>query len=81
MVARSGHKVAGLTWHAEPDGGACFPDGAGWIYVSNSGLSLVGGASALRFRPGGSIGDAYRILSGTELNGGRGDALALLALL
>ncbi|GGP15073.1 PhoX family protein [Nonomuraea glycinis] len=68
VVARSGHKVAGLTWHAEPDGGACFPDGAGWIYVSNSGLSLVGGASALRLRSGGSIGDAYRILSGTELN-------------
>ncbi|WP_336209010.1 alkaline phosphatase PhoX [Nonomuraea sp. LPB2021202275-12-8] len=68
VVARSGRKVAGLTWHAAPDGGACFPDGTGWIYVSNSALPLVGGASALRFRADGSIGDAYRILSGTELN-------------
>ncbi|MEV4354467.1 alkaline phosphatase PhoX [Nonomuraea sp. NPDC049625] len=68
VVARSGHKVAGLTWHAAPDGGACFPDGAGWIYVSNSELPLLGGASALRFRADGTAGDAYRILSGTDLN-------------
>ncbi|MFD2353504.1 alkaline phosphatase PhoX [Nonomuraea ferruginea] len=68
MVASSGSKVAGLTWHAAPDGGACFPDGDGWIYVSNSELSLLGGAAAIRFRPDGSVGDAYRILSGTELN-------------
>ncbi|TXK41975.1 alkaline phosphatase PhoX [Nonomuraea sp. C10] len=68
VVARSGSKVAGLTWHAAPDGGACFPDGDGWIYVSNSELSLLGGAAAIRFRPDGSVGDAYRILSGTELN-------------
>lgn len=25
VVARSGAKVAGLTWHAAPDGGACSP--------------------------------------------------------
>ncbi|MEU4224646.1 alkaline phosphatase PhoX [Nonomuraea sp. NPDC026600] len=68
IVARSGQKVAGLTWHAAPDGGACFPDGTGWIYVSNSELPLLGGASALRFRADGSIADAYRILSGTDLN-------------
>lgn len=68
VVARSGRKVAGLTWHAAPDGGACFPDGAGWIYVSNSELPLLGGASAIRFRADGSIADAYRILSGTDLN-------------
>ncbi|GAA3195303.1 alkaline phosphatase PhoX [Nonomuraea roseoviolacea] len=68
VVARSGRKVAGLTWHAAPDGGACFPDGAGWIYVSNSELPLLGGASALRFAPDGTIADAYRILSGTDLN-------------
>ncbi|MDA0634635.1 DUF839 domain-containing protein [Nonomuraea sp. MCN248] len=68
VVARSGSKVAGLTWHAAPDDGACFPDGDGWIYVSNSELSLLGGAAAIRFRPDGSVGDAYRILSGTELN-------------
>ncbi|MFG2072633.1 alkaline phosphatase PhoX [Nonomuraea maritima] len=68
VVARSGAKIAGLTWHAAPDGGACFPDGDGWIYVSNSELPLLGGASALRFRAGGDVIDAYRILSGTDLN-------------
>ncbi|MFG3440552.1 alkaline phosphatase PhoX [Nonomuraea sp. NPDC047897] len=68
VVARSGHRVAGLTWHAAPDGGACFPDGAGWIYVSNSELPLLGGASAIRFGADGSVADAYRILSGTDLN-------------
>ena len=72
VVASSGRKVAGLTWHAAPGGGACFPDGPGWIYVSNSELPLLGGASALRFRSDGSIADAYRILSGTELNGAGG---------
>ncbi|WP_113702665.1 alkaline phosphatase PhoX [Nonomuraea lactucae] len=68
VVARSGRKVAGLTWHTAPDGGACFPDGAGWIYVSNSEMPLLGGASAIRFRADGSVADAYRILSGTDLN-------------
>ena len=33
-------------WHWAPDGGACFADGAGWIYVSNSEIPVVGGASA-----------------------------------
>ncbi|MGW5684716.1 alkaline phosphatase PhoX [Nonomuraea sp. NPDC003754] len=68
VVARSGRKVAGLRWHAAPDGGACFPDGDGWIYVSNSEIPLLGGASALRFGPDGAVRDAYRILSGTDLN-------------
>ncbi|TDD48706.1 DUF839 domain-containing protein [Nonomuraea terrae] len=72
VVARSGAKLAGLTWHAAPDGGACFPDGSGWIYVSNSELPLLGGASAVRFRADGGIADAYRILSGTDLNGAGG---------
>ncbi|MGW0482437.1 alkaline phosphatase PhoX [Nonomuraea sp. NPDC003214] len=72
VVARSGGKVAGLTWHAAPGAGACFPDGPGWIYVSNAALPVVGGASALRFRPDGSVGGAYRILSGTEVNRGGG---------
>ncbi|MFB9248812.1 hypothetical protein ACFFWE_11280 [Sphaerisporangium melleum] len=36
VIARSGRQVAGYTWHWAPDGGACFPDGTGWIYVSNS---------------------------------------------
>ncbi|MFI6497321.1 alkaline phosphatase PhoX [Nonomuraea typhae] len=68
IVARSGRKVAGLTWHAAPDGGACFPDGSGWIYVSNAEVPLLGGAAAVRFRADGSIAAAYRILSGTSLN-------------
>ncbi|MFC4059782.1 alkaline phosphatase PhoX [Planomonospora corallina] len=73
IVARTGHRVGGLLWHAAPDGGACFPDGSGWIYVSNSEIPLLGGASAIRFGPGGEIRGAYRILSGTNLNcaGGR----------
>ncbi|WP_165986342.1 alkaline phosphatase PhoX [Streptomyces sp. YIM 98790] len=68
VVARSSHWVRGTLWHPAPDGGACFPDGDGWIYVSNSEVPLIGGASALRFRPDGSIDRAYRILSGTTLN-------------
>ncbi|MFI6319361.1 alkaline phosphatase PhoX [Nonomuraea sp. NPDC050556] len=68
LVARSGHRVAGLAWHAAPDGGACFPDGDGWIYVSNSEIPLLGGASAIRFAHDGTVRDAYRILSGTNLN-------------
>ncbi|GLW12077.1 hypothetical protein Misp01_72050 [Microtetraspora sp. NBRC 13810] len=68
MVARSGHKVGGLTWHAAPEGGACFPDGDGWIYVSNCRVPFLGGASAIRFGPDGAVRDAYRILSGTNLN-------------
>ncbi|GGK46914.1 hypothetical protein Ppa06_03360 [Planomonospora parontospora subsp. parontospora] len=73
IVARTGRRVGGMLWHAAPDGGACFPDGAGWIYVSNSEIPLLGGASAIRFGAGGEILGAYRILSGTNLNcaGGR----------
>ncbi|ACZ87181.1 alkaline phosphatase PhoX [Streptosporangium roseum] len=73
VVARSGHSVGGTLWHPAPDGGACFADGTGWIYVSNSEVPLVGGASAIKFGADGSIERAYRILSGTNLNcaGGR----------
>ncbi|GAA2890603.1 PhoX family protein [Streptosporangium fragile] len=73
IVARSGRRVGGVLWHPAPDGGACFPAGDGWIYVSNSEVPLLGGASAIRFGPGGEVVDAYRILSGTDLNraGGR----------
>ena len=49
IVARSGQPVAGYAWHSAPDGGACFADGTGWIYVSNSEINPGGGASALRF--------------------------------
>ncbi|MER6510983.1 alkaline phosphatase PhoX [Nonomuraea sp. NPDC001636] len=68
VVARSGRVVGGTLWHPAPDGGACFADGSGWIYVSNSEVPLVGGTSAIRFRADGSIDRAYRILSGTNLN-------------
>ncbi|MDG4863302.1 DUF839 domain-containing protein, partial [Streptomyces sp. T-3] len=68
VVARSTRMVGGTMWHSAPDGGACFADGAGWIYVSNSELPLIGGASALRFRADGTLDRAYRILSGTNLN-------------
>ncbi|GAB3662235.1 PhoX family protein [Glycomyces tarimensis] len=71
IVARSSHTVAGTgyTWHGAPDGGACFADGSGWIYVSNAELSgTSGGASALKFNSSGQITGAYRILSGTRTN-------------
>ncbi|MGC5013916.1 alkaline phosphatase PhoX [Streptosporangium sp. DT93] len=68
VVARSGRRIGGTRWHPAPDGGACFPDGDGWIYVSNSEVPLVGGASAVRFGPGGAVVGAYRVLSGTDLN-------------
>ncbi|TMR98682.1 alkaline phosphatase PhoX [Nonomuraea basaltis] len=68
IVARSGRIVGGTLWHPAPDGGACFADGTGWIYVSNSEVPLVGGASAIRFNADGTIDRAYRILNGTNLN-------------
>ncbi|WP_433380292.1 hypothetical protein [Streptosporangium sp. CA-115845] len=48
VIARSGQVVSGTscTWHSAPDGGACFADGSGWIYVSNSEIDPGGGASA-----------------------------------
>jgi hypothetical protein len=70
IVARTGRFVSGTThlWHAAPDGGACFADGDGWIYVSNSEVPFIGGVSALRFGADGSIVDAYRTLDGTNVN-------------
>ncbi|MEV1007294.1 alkaline phosphatase PhoX [Streptomyces sp. NPDC049881] len=71
IVARSSREVAGTghTWHGAPDGGACFADGQGWIYVSNAELgSGSGGAGALRFAADGTVADAYAILSGTSTN-------------
>lgn len=69
VVARSSQTVPGTsyTWHSAPDGGACFADGSGWIYVSNSEVSS-GGASALKFNSSGTVTSAYRILSGTSTN-------------
>ncbi|MFJ9811333.1 alkaline phosphatase PhoX [Streptomyces sp. NPDC101158] len=75
VIARSSQTVTGTsyTWHSAPDGGACFADGTGWIYVSNSEINPSGGASAVRFDASGTITGAYRILSGTRQNcaGGR----------
>jgi hypothetical protein len=70
VVARSRQFVPGtsLLWHDAPDGGACFPDGAGWIYVSNSEIPVVGGAAAIRFGAGANIVSAYRILNFTNVN-------------
>lgn len=70
VVARSGQTVPGTsyTWHNAPDGGACYADGSGWIYVSNSEINPSGGAGALRFSAAGAITGAYRILSGTRQN-------------
>lgn len=70
VVARSSLTVPGTayTWHGAPDGGACFADGDGWIYTSNSELPTGGGAGALRFDAFGDVVDAYRILGGTRSN-------------
>jgi len=80
LLATSGQTVAGTAavWHDAPDGGACLPiaDG-GWVYVSNSEVSLAGGgASALRFDSTGEIADAYRILAGTHRNCAGGPTVA-----
>ncbi|MDB1089063.1 DUF839 domain-containing protein [Streptomyces sp. ACA25] len=71
VVARSGQTVTGTgyRWHGAPDGGACFRDGSGWIYVSNAELdSPSGGASALRFDGDGRVTGAHSVLSGTARN-------------
>ncbi|MGW5648403.1 alkaline phosphatase PhoX [Saccharopolyspora sp. NPDC003752] len=71
VIARSTQKVAGTghTWHDAPDGGACFADGTGWIYVSNAELgSGAGGVSAVRFDGSANITAAYPILAGTRQN-------------
>ncbi|MFE5209855.1 alkaline phosphatase PhoX [Streptomyces sp. NPDC056600] len=70
VIARSRQKVSGTnyTWHDAPDGGACYADGSGWIYVSNSEISSTGGAGAVKFNSSGTITGAYRILSNTNVN-------------
>ncbi|MFC5955864.1 alkaline phosphatase PhoX [Streptomyces pratens] len=70
VIARSGQQVPGTsyTWHNAPDGGACYADGSGWIYVSNSEINPSGGAGAVRFSATGAITGAYRVLSGTRQN-------------
>jgi secreted PhoX family phosphatase len=72
VIGVSGQVVPGtaFTWHANPDGGACFATGdGGWIYVSNDETALGGGgAGMVRFAADGTIVEARRILSGTERN-------------
>jgi secreted PhoX family phosphatase len=71
VIARSGQTVPGTSyrWPSAPDGGACFADGTGWIYVSNSEVAFSGGgASALRFDSTGAVTAAYRTLAGTSSN-------------
>ncbi|KAA6217570.1 alkaline phosphatase PhoX [Streptomyces filamentosus] len=70
VIARSGQTVPGTsyTWHNAPDGGACFADGTGWIYVSNSEINPSGGASAVRFSSAGAVTGAYRVLANTRQN-------------
>ncbi|WUH98447.1 PhoX family protein [Spirillospora sp. NBC_00431] len=71
IVARSRQTVSGTsyTWHDAPDGGACFADGTGWVYVSNAEVgSGGGGCSALKFNSAGTVTSAYSILSGTNRN-------------
>jgi secreted PhoX family phosphatase len=71
ILARTGEPVPGTdyVWHPAPDGGACFPmaDG-GWVYASNSEVRPNGGVGAVRFAADGRLVDAYRILTGTQLN-------------
>jgi secreted PhoX family phosphatase len=69
VVARSGSPVAGYVWHGAPDGGACFRDGDGWIYVSNSEIDDgAGGVGMIRFDRTGGIVGARRLLGGTNRN-------------
>ncbi|WP_262704245.1 MULTISPECIES: PhoX family protein [Streptomyces] len=70
VIARSRQTVTGTsyTWHDAPDGGACYADGSGWIYVSNSEINPSGGASAVTFSSAGAVTGAYRVLSGTRQN-------------
>ncbi len=72
VVATTGQEVAntGFTWHAAPDGGACFPTAnGGWIYVSNAEVGGGGGgASMVEFAADGTIVDSKSILTGTNRN-------------
>lgn len=70
VVARSSQTVPGTsyTWHSAPDGGACFADGSGWIYVSNSEINPGGGVGALKFNATGQVTGAYRTLADTRTN-------------
>lgn len=66
------------TFHAQPDGGATFPDQrsnnpGGWIYVSNSEIELgQGGVGAFTFDKDGNVIDYRMLLKNTSMNCGGG---------
>jgi hypothetical protein len=71
LLARGGEPAlpSAAPWHIFPDGGATFAtEDGGWIYVSNSEVPGLGGASALRFDAGGALVSSRRILERTSLN-------------
>ena len=70
LVARGGELVAGsgYRWHLASDGMASFPERDGGFVLASNSEALDGGASALRFGPGGELRGAYSILSGTTQN-------------
>lgn len=71
ILARSADVVAGTSyvWPQFPDGATTFlTEDGGWIYVVNSEFPAIGGASAVRFEPDGTLRSAYRILDGTNIN-------------
>jgi sugar lactone lactonase YvrE len=74
QLARTGERPVASSdyvWHADPDGGACFPmNDGGWVYVSNAEVSgwRQGGVGALRFDADGELIDAYPICTGTTNN-------------
>jgi secreted PhoX family phosphatase len=78
VIAQSTQEVipgSGFSYPILPDGGACFADGDGWIYVANSEFDnagpsnpLLSGVTSIKFDAGANITDAYKILNDTRLN-------------
>ena len=75
VVATAGRPVGrtGYVFPPAPDGAATFADPevkGGWYLAVNAetGATLGGGVSALRFDPDGEVVDAYRIVEGTNIN-------------
>jgi secreted PhoX family phosphatase len=71
VIARAWSWVSGTTymWPIYPDGGATFAlANGGWVYVANSEVPLIGGASSISFDAAGTVTGARRILSGTSSN-------------
>jgi len=75
VLARSWEVVPGTghLWHPAPDGGAVFPRGDGWIYVSNS-ESFPGGVGALEFDADGEVVAGRPILQDLTMSNCAGGA-------